>query len=411
MFRLLPILIALFTTLTALSAQNPGCGGGRYKDDLFTNVKKTTVLYAPAVDHLGTNIQLTMDVYEPEGDNIARRPVVVLAHGGSFYAGDRTMMAQYCQLLAKKGYVAATIQYRLYPLFVLGFPDSTAIFDTAVKAMGDMKAAVRYFREDAAGANKFRGDADHIFVGGYSAGAVTALNVGFLDARDSIPPFVATLVTANGGLEGSSGTTANKAQTSKVGAVLNLSGGMDRRDWVDDYNVPVASIHGTADQTVPYVKGLSAGIAYLEGSSLLHTRADAVGLRNSLRTVQGAGHTDLYSAPQYAADLAAYWVQATTLLESLTCAVTPAFEPTSPAISWQMTPNPVTNDLITLTLPATVEAVDVQVSDLAGRAIRRVQNVRSGEAIRLEAVMPAVYFVQLTDRAGHRFEVKRIVTE
>lgn len=68
-------------------------------------------------------------------------------------------------------YVAASIQYRLFPLFTLGFPDSIKIFNTAVKAVGDMKAAVRHFRDDAATVNQFRaGHAQHFYRGILSRG-------------------------------------------------------------------------------------------------------------------------------------------------------------------------------------------------------------------------------------------------
>ncbi|MDO8368494.1 MAG: alpha/beta hydrolase, partial [Saprospiraceae bacterium] len=203
-----------------LVAQNPGCDGSRYLNDIFPTIKKTTVVYAPTISHQGQNINLSMDVYEPVGDNISSRPVVILAHGGSFMFGDRTMMKRWCELLAKKGYVAASIQYRLFPWLSSGFPDSIEIFDTAIKATGDMKAAVRYFREDAATANLFRADAAHIFIGGYSAGAVTALHTAYLDADDQIPSFLQTLVTNNGGLEGISGTNSNKTYPSYSGAIV-----------------------------------------------------------------------------------------------------------------------------------------------------------------------------------------------
>ena len=84
-------------------AQNPGCDGTRYLENVFSTVKKTTVVYAPSIDHLGASINLSMDVYEPEGDNLTERPVVILAHGGSFVFGDRSMMQRWCALLAKKG--------------------------------------------------------------------------------------------------------------------------------------------------------------------------------------------------------------------------------------------------------------------------------------------------------------------
>ena len=93
------LLIGLWAFLSALlPSQNPGCDGSRYLDNVFPTVKKTTVVYAPTISHLGQNINLSMDVYEPEGDNLSARPVVILAHGGSFMFGDRTMMQQWCEL-------------------------------------------------------------------------------------------------------------------------------------------------------------------------------------------------------------------------------------------------------------------------------------------------------------------------
>lgn len=102
MFKNFCTSLLLLISLFRLDAQNPGCDGTRYKDDVFANAKMTSVTYAPSVTVLGGDVNLVMDVYEPLGDSISERPVVVLAHGGSFLFGDRTMMASYCELLAKK---------------------------------------------------------------------------------------------------------------------------------------------------------------------------------------------------------------------------------------------------------------------------------------------------------------------
>ncbi len=402
--------LCFLSFLFPLQAQVSGCDGSRYKNDVFANVKKTTLLYAPTKTILEEDIQLSMDVYEPEGDAAAKRPLVVVAHGGSFYLGDRTQMAQYCQLLAKKGYVAATIQYRLFPLFTLGFPDSADIFDTAVKAMGDMKAAVRYFRLDAATDNRFRIDPAHIFAGGYSAGAVTALNTGYIDTKDTLPTFIAQLVAKNGGIEGSSGSPENKLRSSAVEAVLNMSGGMYRRNWVDKDDVPLVSVHGTLDMTVPYTKGLSANIAYLEGSSLLHERADAIGLRNSLTTVQGAGHTDLYASPLFATQLANYWVKATDLMESLACVSTGTTDFQLHETDWRFAPNPLGNDRrLTLDLPENVLApVDFSLCDVSGRTVFQAQRLISGQSVQLPALPSGTYFARLTNAQSLRFAMKPV---
>ena len=409
----LPILLCLLAGFAPpLQAQNPGCNGARYLDDVFTTVTKTTVQYAPTLSHTGLAMVLSMDVYQPEGDNLSQRPVVVLAHGGSFVFGDKFMMQRWCELLAKKGYVAASIQYRIYPVFALGYPDSVKIFDTAVKAMGDMKAAVRYFRQDAATANQFRIDPAHIFIGGYSAGAVTALHAGYLDANDVLPPFLQTLVTANGGLEGSSGSVSNKTYSSQTSAIVNMSGGLYRSEWIDAAELPLVSIHGTADATVPYTYGLAANIAYLEGSSLLHARAEAVGGWNYLQTVPGAGHTDLYDNAGFQLPLDSFWVAATTLLEALTCATTGTLE-TEDQASWQIAPNPAVDGPVRLTLPATLQQAEVAGFDALGRMVLPWQPVSNQSFLPVAQLTAGHYWLQLRDTAapGKRFEAKMLVRQ
>ena len=262
----IPTLLFFAVCITHLSAQNPGCDGVRYKENVFTSVKKTTVQFATAINQANSPVMLMMDIYEPEGDNISRRPVVVLAHGGSFISGNKTDMKSWCELLAKKGYVAASIDYRLFPFFILGLPDSVEIFGTAVRAVGDMKCAVRFFREDAATVSQFRADPDNIFIGGYSAGAVTALHAAYLDSNDVVPAFIQDIIDQNGGFDGNTGSAANQTYSSYSKAVVNMSGGIYRSSWVDAGGVPLTSIHGNADGTVPYLSGLAANIAYLEGS-------------------------------------------------------------------------------------------------------------------------------------------------
>jgi len=402
------LLIGLWAFLSALlPSQNPGCDGSRYLDNVFPTVKKTTVVYAPTISHLGQNINLSMDVYEPEGDNLSARPVVILAHGGSFMFGDRTMMQQWCELLAKKGYLAASIQYRLFPWLSSGFPDSTEVFDTAIKATGDMKAAVRYFREDAATANLFRADAANIFIGGYSAGAVTALHTAYLDLNDQIPTFLKNLVTANGGLEGISGTASNKTYSSHSNAVVNMSGGLYRSFWVDDTESPLVSIHGTADATVPYTFGLAANIAFLEGSSLVHGQAETVGLWNNLLSVPGAGHTNLYEQAQWKPFIDTFWVNTTTLLEYLTCATVGLTEAATTFEPWSIFPNP-SSEGFRVQLPESETSADLRVFDLLGKLVYQQKNIIDQTDVQTNGLPKGAYMVQLLN-SDKRFELKQLI--
>lgn len=407
-------LLPLLALSPHLFSQKPGCDGSRYKNDVFGTVKKTTVQYATATNQLGTPVNLLMDVYEPEDDNLAARPVVVLAHGGSFIFGDKSDMRDFCTLLAKKGYVAATIQYRLYPFFILGIPDSVKIFDQAVRAVGDMKAAVRYFREDAATQNQFRADADNIFIGGYSAGAVTALHAGFLDSADVLPAFIQSAINANGGLNGNSGSASNKTYSSAIKAVVNMSGGIYRSEWVDNKDIALASIHGTADATVPYTYGLAAGIAYLEGTGLIHPVAESNDLLHDVQTVPGGGHTDIYSAQQaaFVPHVDTFWVKTTTILEYLTCQLVlsnPAVD--REAERWSLFPNPATDGTVRIELPSDVQLISVTIADWAGKVVFQSNNIPNQGSLRLNNLPAGVYAVKVhdTNNRSRSFAAQQLV--
>ena len=60
-------------------------------------------------------LTLEMDIYTPEGDDAAERPLLLMIHGGSFFVGHKDEPGQkgWCEYFASLGYVAASIDYRL----------------------------------------------------------------------------------------------------------------------------------------------------------------------------------------------------------------------------------------------------------------------------------------------------------
>src|SRR3977135_4003950 len=90
----------------------------RYRDGIFPGVSITKdVTYGSAVNQQGQNVTLTLDLYQPTGDNVTSRPAIVWVHGGSFCCGDRTSgeIIDEATTFAKKGYVNVAINYRLDP--------------------------------------------------------------------------------------------------------------------------------------------------------------------------------------------------------------------------------------------------------------------------------------------------------
>ena len=103
---------------------------------------------------------LEMDIYRPSS-SWGQLPAVVCIHGGGWSKGDRRSHANIAQAIAARGYVAATISYRL---------SGEAPFPAQIH---DCKAAVRYLR---ANAKHYGIDPDHIGAIGLSAGGhLTAL--------------------------------------------------------------------------------------------------------------------------------------------------------------------------------------------------------------------------------------------
>lgn len=376
---------------------------GRYYRPIFPNVTVTSgVTYGAAINYAGTPQTLLMDIYQPTGDTVRRRPVIIFAHQGGFVVGARTdaYMVAICTRLARLGYVTASIDYRL----VFSPYDTVNVAKAAVRAMQDMRAAVRFFRQDAATAKAYRVHTNYIVVGGSSAGAFAALGVGYLDKPAEVPAYVG--IAALGGIEGQSG---NPGYSSAVLAVLNLSGATENPGIIEPGNVPLCSVHGTVDATVPYFQGRIGSLLppkYVYGSGRLHPRATALGIRNTLRTLRGAGHIPFESNAAYADTT--FRTLRDFLRPSLgqpgTVVLATRLGSSAPASRAQAYPNPA-EDVVHLLLPvAWALPLSAQLLDAAGRVVRTLRP--SGRDVTLpRGLLPAgIYSLKFAGEVPVRIE-------
>ncbi|MBK9175970.1 MAG: alpha/beta hydrolase [Flavobacteriales bacterium] len=200
--KALPTLLFSLATI-GLCAQD--CSSGRYVNaNVFSNVTVTqAVAFGSNIGVNGSAQTLRMDVYQPTGDAETLRPVVVVAFGGSFISGSRGDVANICNDLAKRGYVAIANDYRV------GFfiPNQTTTTRAVMRGAHDMRACVRYLRRSVAEmGNPYGIDTTRIVVGGVSAGAISALHATYLDQESEIPAVLLPEMAALGGIEGNSGT-------------------------------------------------------------------------------------------------------------------------------------------------------------------------------------------------------------
>jgi len=384
MHNIYPILFLFLATSGQVFAQSSeGCDGLRFVSPIFPEVEVTTVQYGSNTGFSGTEQDLLMDVYEPVGDDLSQRPVIVLAHAGAFVEGERGDLQDLCLTFAQRGYVAATIDYRLLPdPFAQGFPPDTLLaLDLIIKDYSDMKAAVRYFRQDAATTNQFRIDPERVFVGGASAGAIISLHVAYLDETDSIPDYLSEIIADNGGFEGNSGDSLNLQYSSEVSGVVNLSGSIYREEWMKEGDAPLASYHGTADQVVPFGNGfLSSGagpivinLVRTDGSGVLHARAETLGIPNVLKAVEGGGHTNIYT-PAFEEELENFSAEALLLFHNeLLCPGTVVSTEEVADLPIKIYPNPASTEC-SIELPNWLTSYHIKLYDQLGRLVLDKQN-------------------------------------
>jgi acetyl esterase/lipase len=90
------------------------------------------------------NVDLYMDIFEPSGDTLDQRPLIILCFGGGFLSGskDHWSIRLLAQELAKRGFVTATMDYRLGMNIFDRFLAMRAVY----RGVQDGRSAVRFFR-------------------------------------------------------------------------------------------------------------------------------------------------------------------------------------------------------------------------------------------------------------------------
>jgi acetyl esterase/lipase len=235
--------------------------------------KSYDLLYA---SHGGTELKL--DLVQPAG--AGPFPAVLVIHGGAWREGGKEENHKLLTDFARRGYVAASPQYRFAPK------------DRFPAQILDVKAAVRWLR---ANAKDLRVDAEHFGAMGFSAGAHLALMLGLTGPED-----------------GFEGDAAGSAPSSRVQAVVSFFAPTDLADpklsefgrslvrdflggtaaekpaaarksspvtYVSRGDAPVLIFQGTKDPLVPYTQAVK-----------LTEALTAAGVPGRVELLVGSGH-------------------------------------------------------------------------------------------------------------------------
>jgi acetyl esterase/lipase len=264
----IPLSFLILCAILGAPPPVPAASPARYLDEVFPKVSiALDLVYGEAPLPNGRVITLRLDLYQPAGDHDKLRPAIVWVHGGGFFEGDKgdPALKALAERFARRGYVAISMNYRLSR----GGLTDHRIMGPILDAAADARAAIRWLRRNAAA---HRIDPAKIAIGGGSAGAFTALLVGYAP--------------------GGQGESTGPGGSSRVAAVIDFWGGLLDPAIMTRGGPPLLVVHGTADRTVPFALAES-----------LVRRAREVGVVCEFHPVEDQDH-----APWAQMDLFVGWV-------------------------------------------------------------------------------------------------------
>lgn len=278
---------------------------------------------ATAIDEINPTISVPLHLqlyYPTDLPNGERRPLVVLFHGGFFISGSLTDFVPLAQELAKAGFIAATVDYRLcqrgdclladlldYPCSVSW---SNSLLPSAYVAAVDGHDAIRFLQNSA---SQYHIDPTKVIVGGHSAGALTSLHLAYLDQDEVVaicsgcgvwPDYLAESLEPVSGIK----------------AVISMSGMLYDLNWIDQdeaSSVATLFLHGTNDGVTPYDHDEAAECCsgtpfpYMYGACPIAEHLDALNGSYELITGSACNH-DISSYPFFEeakAEMAAFLIK------------------------------------------------------------------------------------------------------
>ena len=297
----------------------------RYLEDTFTDVNIISdIEYAANISILPIVLgesdspmldTLVMDIYEPAGDTIGNRPVVILAHAGDFLPAivnqspygqkEDFAVAETCRQLARKGYVAISMEYRIgFNPFGSEEELKAGVLQASYRLGQDMRTLVRWVRKSVAeDGNPYRLDSARIAVGGFDSAGWGAANVGHLKRIEQVtelakfvnlgetPPTPFVTQEAYGDPYGIVAAPLNNPNyptySSEVSATINIEGGVGDISWIEAGDPPMIAFQ----RRWTFPRGIRDVTLAATGSIII---ADGAFLDTLIYTAQELGNQDVF---------------------------------------------------------------------------------------------------------------------
>lgn len=288
-------LLSMFMLGAITALVNQAVAQVRYIDEVFTSVnKQSNVTYSTnqAVNLLFGNQlvppqlsgspvwaeSLVCDIYSPDGDNATNRPVIILAHTGSYLPAiinnqvtgnknDSTIVTV-ANSFAKRGYVVVALNYRLgwNPTTTVQEQATEQLIKATYRGIQDVRNCIRYIRSNA---TTLGVDTSKIVVGGQGTGGYISMAFGSVSERADIESNLKFLrgdaspmvsVDSLGDWNGLGGipilnTPGNASISANAHMTFNYGGAMGDSAWIKNSSLPHVGIHCVGDIFAPFRTG------------------------------------------------------------------------------------------------------------------------------------------------------------
>ena len=387
----------------------------RYTEVSFFDSSEITIAkdvqYGAALNNNNETEILLMDLYYPNLniDKSLKRPFVMLAHGGGFVSGDKSSgdIVDLCYHLARRGFVCASIKYRL------GHNGAEyQQLKAKYRALQDNHAALRFVVNNA---NTVRIDTSWMFIGGQSAGAITALGVVYTKQQefDSLSLLYGNTAISNelGSLYTSGNILTN---TYSIKGIFNNWGGSLENDVDLNEMLPTIAFHGEKDSTVFIDYNRSIANYTLIGSRVLHNKLVANNICSELTVDTNGEHgifrnaSSLFRAQRASCFFKSIFCGNCTSLYTTDsvfskCSATLSAAKINSNPSIDVFPNPVGN---LLQIKGVNEAMEISISNFVGQQVYTTKTSQGEVRIDLQ---PGIYYLQINLLESNQSFTKKLV--
>ncbi len=231
-------------------------------------------------------VAMTADIYEPQ-DAATNRPLIIFTHSGSFlprYSNnspvgykDDSATAAFCMSLAKRGYVVASMTYRMgwNPAAATVDARKQGIINAAYKGVQDLATCVRFMKKSVKeGGNPYNIDTTKIAVGGNGTGGYITSAYASIDRQSEIKSIKFRDATTgkvmvndtmwgdrfgigvNNPAMGMFCKSSHVGYTSNARLAFAVGGAIGDSAWMEAGEIPLIWAHSVMDPFAPYTTGM-----------------------------------------------------------------------------------------------------------------------------------------------------------